>query len=240
MALLGGRLWRRLAVLGMGLLAIVKLHATLAMFLSMVVSVLIYAMPFGIWYAAGFVALLLAHEGGHVLASRVAGIGAGPPLFIPFLGAVVRLERQPANAKVAANIALGGPALGTLSALACLAAYFWTGHLLLLTLAYTAALLNLFNLIPCDPLDGGQIAAAISPYAWWGGSCMIGGLFFYTYNALIFVIFLFSLTRLWNMRAKKKALYYRLSARQRLVVFWQYIALIAVLGMVTLYIGGML
>lgn len=231
---------RRLAVLGMGLLALLKFHATFAMFLSMVVSVLIYAMPFGIWYAAGFVALLLAHEGGHVLASRVAGIGAGPPLFIPFLGAVVRLKRQPANAKVAANIALGGPALGALSALACLAVYFWTGHLLLLALAYTAALLNLFNLIPCEPLDGGQIAAAISPYAWWGGSVLIGGLFFYTYNALIFVIFLFSLTRLWQVRAKRQALYYQLSARQRIAVFWQYMALIAVLGLTTLYIGELL
>ena len=233
-------IWRRLALLGMGALAVLKLHATFAMFLSMVVSVLIYAMPFGIWYAAGFVALLLAHEGGHVLASRVAGIGAGPPLFIPFLGAMVRLKRQPANAKVAANVALGGPALGALSALACLAAYFWTEHLLLLALAYTAALLNLFNLIPCDPLDGGQIAAAISPYAWWGGSFLIGGLFFYTYNALIFVIFLFSLTRLWNVRACGRTAYYRLSARQRMTVFWQYVGLIAVLGLVTLYIGELL
>lgn len=232
---------KRLAVVFMGAVALLKLHATFTMFLSMAISVLVYALPFGFWFAVGFVVLLFAHEFGHVLASRAVGVSASPPLFIPFLGAMIRLGKKPQNAKMEANIAIGGPAMGALSALLCIAFYFWTDSVLLLVLAYTACILNLFNLIPSDPLDGGKIAAAISPLLWWGGAAVIGALFFYTYNAMIFVIFIFSLRRLWGWRgAERDEAYDQLSAGQRFTVFWRYIGLVAVLGAATLYIGDLL
>lgn len=222
----------------MGLIALLKLNATFTMFLSMVISVAIYALPFGLWYAMGFVILLFVHEFGHVIASRVVGVGAKPPIFIPFIGAVVSLTRRPVNAKMAANIAIGGPAMGAISALICIVFYFWTDSILMLVLAYTACILNLFNLIPSDPLDGGRIAAAISPHLWWFGSFIIGGLFFYTYNVLIFLIFLFSLRKLWQGGLDESdAMYYQLSRKQRLTVLWWYVSLVAVLGIATVYIG---
>lgn len=232
---------RRVMFLFMGFFAFFKCNAALAMFFSMLVSVFAYAQAFGIWYAIGLVLLLFAHEFGHVMAARTVGVASSWPLFIPFMGAVVRLGRAPVNVKAAANIAIGGPALGTLSALFCMALFFWTDSLLLLVLAYTGCLLNLFNLIPCDPLDGGKIGEAISPHLWRLGSCVIAGLLFYTGNALIFCIFLFSLRKLWKAPAGAVELrYYQLTGRQRLKVFFWYIGLIAVLGAATLYIGKLL
>lgn len=240
MLYIGRKFVKGLAVFGMGIVALLKLNATFTMFLSMMVSVLVYALPFGVWYAAGFVALLFAHEFGHVIASRVVGVRVSPPIFIPFIGAMIRLYRRPVNAKMEANIAIGGPAMGAISALLCIAAYFWTDSMFALVLAYTACILNLFNLIPSDPLDGGKIAAAISPHLWRVGALMIGGLFFYTHNVMIFIIFIFSLRNLWRARGERGGgAYYRLSARQRLTVLWRYVGLIAVLGTLTLYIGDL-
>lgn len=220
-----------------GGIAMLKIGPILMMALSMLLSIAVYAMAFGLKFALGFVLLLFAHEFGHLVASRVVGLPVSSPIFIPFLGAVIRIKELPRNVKIEANIAIGGPAMGTLSALVCLALYFWTNNMLLLILSYTACLLNLFNLIPCDPLDGGRIAAAISPRLWWLGSIVIGVLFVYTYNVFIFVILVFSLIRLWQSHGiDENALYYKLTLQQRLSVGWQYFGLIGVLGGTTLYI----
>lgn len=233
----GGRLLRRAVLCGMGLTAMASLGPVVTVSLSMAVSLAVYAVAFGIQFAIGFVLLLFFHELGHIIAARAVGMPSSGPLFVPFLGAVVNLGRAPINAKMEANIAIGGPAMGTLSALLCLACYFWTDNTLLLVLAYTACLLNLFNLIPCNPLDGGRIAGAISPHLWWGGALALGILFFFTRNLLILVIFLFSLYRLWRgERTQYGEKYFQLSLRQRLQVAWWYFGLLAVLSLLALYL----
>ncbi len=236
---LGSRVLRRSMVCVIGLVAMLTLGPTAAMAISMLVSLAVYALAFGLKFAIGFVLLLLAHELGHVIASRAVGLGVTSPVFVPFIGAVIRLKQAPVNAKMEANVAIGGPALGTLSALVCLVFYLWTDSILLLVIAYTACLLNLFNLIPCDPLDGGRIAVAISPHMWWLGSIVIGGIFLYTHNVFILIIFLFSLYRLW-CNDNQDDIYYHLSLQQRLTVLWWYLGLVAVLGGTTLYIAGLL
>lgn len=233
---LGSRLIRRLGVCLMGLAAMHGLGEAAAMAATMLLSLLVYALAFGWRFAVGFVLLLLIHEIGHFVAARVVGLRSSIPVFVPFLGAVVSLRQPPTSAKMEANIAIGGPATGTLSALLCLACYLWTDSLLMLVLAYTACVLNLFNLIPCSPLDGGKIAAAISPRMWWLGSLASGFLFLYTYNLFILVIFLFSLVRLWRGDADDTGRYYQLSLRQRVKVALWYFGLLAVLGVSTAYL----
>ncbi|MBC8015096.1 MAG: site-2 protease family protein [Sporomusaceae bacterium] len=223
-----------------GSIAMLKMGPMVMMALSMLISIAIYAVAFGLQFAVGFVLLLFAHEYGHLIASRVAGIKVSNPIFIPFIGAVIRIKELPRNAKIEANIAIGGPAMGTLSALVCLACYLWTNSMLMLVLSYTACLLNLFNLIPCDPLDGGRIAAAISPRLWWLGSIVMGILFVYTYNFFVFIILIFSLFRLWKNDTSAALPYYQLTTSQRLAVGWWYFGLVIVLGGTTLYISGML
>ncbi len=232
---LGRRVIRRLGISIVGLLALVQVGGTISTAISMLVSLAFYALAFGVKFAAGFILLLLVHELGHVAASRIVGLKAKGPTFIPFIGAVIRLNRVPVNAKMTANIAIGGPAAGTLSALLCLAFYLWSDSTLMLVLAYTACLLNLFNLIPCSPLDGERIAAAISPRLWWIGSFVIGIVFLYTYNIFVLIIFLFSLFELWRGDEEQDGSYYQLTAAQRLKVAWWYFGLLSVLGVTTLY-----
>src|SRR5690606_18410634 len=69
----------------------------------------------------GFLVLILIHEFGHVLAMKHYRLSASPPIFIPFLGALINLRQQPPDAKVEAIVGIGGPALGTVGAAACFA-----------------------------------------------------------------------------------------------------------------------
>ncbi|SDF27490.1 site-2 protease family protein [Sporomusa acidovorans] len=232
---LGRRVLRRAGIGIVGLLALIQVGGVLSTAASMLVSLAVYALAFGVKFAVGFILLLLIHELGHIAASRIVGLKAKGPTFIPFIGAVISLNRPPVNAKMTANIAIGGPAAGTLSALICLAFYLWSGSMLMLVLAYTACLLNIFNLIPCAPLDGERIAAAISPRIWWIGSFVIGAVFVYTYNILVLIIFLFSLFELWRGGEEQEYGYYQLTAAQRLQVAWWYFGLLSVLGVTTLY-----
>ena len=237
---LGRQLVRRIGIGLVGILALLQMDSALATAASMLVSLAVYALAFGVRFGIGFIVLLLAHEFGHITASRIVGLKTSGPTFIPFIGAVISLNRQPSNAKMTANIAIGGPAMGTLSALVCLVFYLWSNSLLLLILAYTGCLLNLFNLIPCAPLDGERIAAAISPRLWWIGSFVVGAVFLYTTNLLVLIIFLYSLFALWQGKEAQDERYYQLTATQRLQVAWWYFGLLSVLGVATLYILSLL
>lgn len=238
---LGKGILRRGMIFVVGCIAMLKMGPVVVMALSMFLSVAVYAMAFGLPFAVGFVLLLFVHECGHLIAARIVGLKVSSPIFIPFLGAVVRVDELPKNVKMEASVAIGGPALGTVSALVCLVIYLWTNSMLMLVLSYTACLLNLFNLIPCEPLDGGRIGMAISPRLWWVGSIIIGVLFLYTYNFFIFIMLVFSFVRLWKTNeGQGDFAYYGLTVRQRLAVGWWYFGLTIVLGGTTLYIIGVL
>ncbi|MEO6434477.1 MAG: site-2 protease family protein, partial [Tepidisphaeraceae bacterium] len=130
---------------------------------SMLLSIIVYAWmfsgrqgwSFGIQFATGFVLLILVHELGHSLAMRYFGLSASPPIFIPFLGAVINLRQMPRNALEEAIVGIGGPVTGTLAAGVTYLIYLQTGSGLLLRLAEFGFLLNLFNMLPVPPLDGG-------------------------------------------------------------------------------------
>lgn len=238
---MGRRLLRSGILCLAGIAATVNIESITAMSLSMILSLAVYAVTFGFQFALGFVILLFVHEAGHMLAARVVGVSFSGPLFVPFIGAVINLGKAPVNAKMEANIAIGGPALGTVSALVCLALYFWTDQLVMLILSYTACLLNLFNLIPCNPLDGGRIAGAISPRLWWIGAVALGILSLITHNILILIIFLFSLYRLWREEEEvSQASYFQLTWKQRLNVAWWYFGLVGLLSVLALYLVELL
>lgn len=230
---IGRRLARRTGVGLLGLAAAVKLGGPLAATMSLLVSLAVYAAAFGLQFAVGLMILLLAHEWGHILASRIVGLKTAGPMFIPFVGAVISLRQKPANVKMNANVAIGGPAAGTLSALICLVIFLWTDDMLMLALCYTACLLNLFNLIPCPPLDGERIAAAISPRLWWLGSGILALAGWYANNLLILAVFLFSLVKLWKNPDDRG--YRQIAPIQRLRMAAWYFGLAAVLGGVTWY-----
>jgi Zn-dependent protease len=128
---------------------------------SLILSIWAWSQIFGLWFAAGFVLLIFVHEMGHVIAIRAYGLKASVPIFIPFIGAFVALKEMPPNSKAAAVIALAGPAVGTAGAMACYFIGLRTGSSFWYALASTAFFINLFNLIPIYPLDGGRVLAAL-------------------------------------------------------------------------------
>jgi len=143
--------------------------------ITMVASVWVYATLWGVPFALGFVLLIFVHEAGHALVLRQQNIPAGAPVFIPFVGAVIAMKGLPRDAYVEALVGIGGPALGTVGALICLAVGWVSGHQIWYALAYTGLMINLFNMIPIPPLDGGRITPILSRWVWvgrpgnWGG-----------------------------------------------------------------------
>jgi Zn-dependent protease len=135
---------------------------------TMFVTIWVYAMVCGVWFAVGFVLLIFVHECGHLVAARKCGLKVGAPVFIPFMGAFIALKEAPRNAWIEAQVGIGGPLLGTLGAVLCEMIYLATGNPMFRALAYTGFFLNLFNLAPVRFLDGGRIVTALSPcYGSW-------------------------------------------------------------------------
>ena len=216
------------------LLKALQLGKVLPAAASMLLSVAVYAWLFGWGYAAGFVALLLVHEMGHYLAARRRGLAVGLPTFIPFVGAWVELKDLPHDAETEAYVGVAGPLLGTLGALGCFYLARDLHSPLLLALAYSGFLLNLFNLIPLAPFDGGRVTAAISPRLWLIGAPLLVALFFYSPSPLLILMALLALPNVmqaWRgLRTPAEAAYYGVSAETRFCYGALYLGLAAFLA----------
>ena len=212
------------------LLPKVKLLATAG---TMGVSLVAYASIWGFAFAAGFVVLLLLHELGHVIEMRRQGIRASAPIFIPFLGAVIGSRSLGDNALAEARIGLAGPILGSIAAAVCIPIWHATGNELWRALAFTGFLINLFNLIPVVPLDGGRAMAAMSPWMWvvgFGGLVVLAVLAPNPIFVLILILGGFEAYRRWQQyRHGGVGSYYSVPALDRLLIGGVYIALIALL-----------
>ena len=131
-------------------------------FLSMGVMIGVYTTFYGWQFAVGLVVSIYIHEMGHVVWLRRFGIPATAPMFIPGVGAFVRLKAHPATAGEDARIGLAGPVWGAGAALIALVLGFATGHRVLFGVAYFGAVINVFNLLPVWQLDGGRAFVALS------------------------------------------------------------------------------
>ncbi len=164
---------------------------------TMVVSVAVYAQLYGWKYSVGFVFLLLCHEMGHYIAARQRGLAVGLPTFIPFVGAWINLKIQSLNPETTAFVGLAGPLLGSTSAfLVYLIALHYDSHWLL-AIAYAGFVLNLFNLIPVVPLDGGHIVAVVTPKIWVVGVPLLVALFLWRPNPLLIIVIILALPKAW-------------------------------------------
>src|SRR5207248_1801719 len=158
---------------------------------TMLVSVVAYSAIWGWQFAIGFVLLLFVHEMGHVIQLRREGVPASAPFFSPYPGAVVGMNRPPTDAAAEARVGLAGPVLGTVGALAALGLYAATGNNLFRALAFIGFFLNLFNLAPVVPLDGGRAMAALSPWMWFVGFAVLVAAAIAFPNPIILLILLF-------------------------------------------------
>jgi Zn-dependent protease len=134
---------------------------------SMVISFGAYSVAFGWKFALGLVLSIYVHEMGHVYALTQCGVKASAPMFIPMLGAFVRMKQAPANAAQNARIGLAGPIWGLAGTLFTWVLYWVTGIPVLAVVAHFAAWINLFNLIPVWQLDGARGFSALSRWQRW-------------------------------------------------------------------------
>jgi len=203
----------------------------LSTLVSMFVAVWAYALFFGLPFAVGFVLLIFVHELGHGLVMQQQGIRAGAPLFIPFVGAVIAMKSLPRDAYVEALVGIGGPILGSVGALFCLVVAWITGSTLWYALANTGFLINLFNLLPISPLDGGRIVGVISRWLWIAGYAIGIVVFFVTYSPILFLILLLGLFSLRRTISGPRKGYFDVDPAKRMAIGATYFGLVALLAL---------
>jgi Zn-dependent protease len=130
--------------------------------LSMLATMGVYWAMWGWPFAVGFVLSIYVHEMGHVSALRHYGIRASAPMFIPFVGAFVRLKESLHGDWENAMVGLAGPLWGFGAAIVSYGLYFATAEPIFAAIAHTGAWINLFNLLPVWQLDGGRGFSAMS------------------------------------------------------------------------------
>src|SRR5687768_2136353 len=181
-----------------GLLLLLPKLKVLTTSASMLVSVAAYAVIWGWSFAVGFVALLFVHEMGHVVQMKREGVKVSGMLFIPFLGAAVGARSMGGNALAEARIGLAGPVLGTLATAALIPIAEAQDSDFLRALAFTGFFLNLFNLAPVVPLDGGRAMAAMAPWMWFAGFAAMLGFFVFVPNPILLLILLLGGMETWR------------------------------------------
>ena len=134
---------------------LLKFGAFAVKFFGIFISVGGYALIWGWRFAAGFVLLILVHEVGHYIEASRQGLHPSLPVFIPFLGAYVAMKNAPFDPWRNLLVSAAGPFLGGIGALGVWLVGEAIDSRLLVALGYTGFMLNLFNLLPFRPLDGG-------------------------------------------------------------------------------------
>ena len=206
--------------------------------ISALISIGFYAIVFGWPFAIGLVAMLFIHEMGHALVMKLKGIPVGSMIFIPMLGAAVMMNQMPKNAKDEAEVGIAGPIAGALAASFCLFVAQGQPHSVWAPLAYFGFFMNLFNLIPIVPFDGGRVLAAIDRRIWiLGFVALLGYQIWLWLNGnfypwlLIFVVMaafqLFSRSRTPDSPEARS--YYEVPLMTRIVLSVLYFGLAAVL-----------
>ncbi|MEQ1832119.1 MAG: site-2 protease family protein [Candidatus Eisenbacteria bacterium] len=214
------------------LLGVLKMKTLLTMFLSIAV----YATQWGWEFAAGFVVLIFIHECGHSLVLHHEGIPASAPLFIPFVGAFIAMRGRPRDAYIEAKVGIGGPLLGSLAAWAVLAAGVVFERPLWIAIGHSGVFLNLFNLIPVSPLDGGRIAGVFSKPFWIVGYALGIVATVVTRSPILILVMLVGLVTLFQRLKNPVPGYDHVPRAQRLGMGLAYLAL--VIGLTaTLQIG---
>ena len=120
-------------------------------------------------------------------------------------------------------------------------------HLELLVVTQLAIFLNLFNLLPIPPLDGGRVTAAISPWLWIVGliglfAMMITEAMKFGFGGLVLpmIILFYALPRIRATFAARGTNdpYYQVSSKASRTMGALYAGLLAVLAFTFLHLHG--
>ena len=191
---------------------------------TFLLSLWIYVVIFGWKLALVVMLLILAHELGHYFAFRAYGLPARLPAFIPLLGAFTA-GAPPDDLEQDAYIALAGPLTGLALAAVCFGIgqvehdRFWYAC------ADLSAFLNLFNMIPMPPFDGGRIIAALWPPLWILGFALFVVFAVYFHIPVLFVVIIGllgfpAMLAAWRGHADPRAARMTFNARLRVSIWY--------------------
>lgn len=190
------------------LLGLLKLGKAGGAIISMFITIWAYAYLAPLPFAIGIVLMILIHELGHVFAAKMKGLPVSAPVFIPFLGALITMKKNPSDAATEAFIGIGGPILGTVGGVAAFGLGVYIDSPVIVSVAYAAFYLNLINLLPIHPLDGGRISTAVTRWLWILG--LIGGLVFIFYiNSRVSQFIFFAIWAMFAWDLYKKYVKFR-------------------------------
>lgn len=155
---------------------------------TMLLSFGVYTVAFGWQWAAMIVAQIYVHEMGHYVFMKAKGLNPSAPVFVPFVGAYVAMKNLPNDPVLNAWVAYAGPLAGGWAACGL---YYWglqTGSNFLLSAASWGFIINLLQLIPVRPFDGGFMAACISKWLCIPGAILLIILAFHLQSLLLGII----------------------------------------------------
>jgi Zn-dependent protease len=194
-------------LIGIGVFLLAKFKWVLALlkwtkfggtFISMAASLGAYALLYGWKFGVALVYLIFIHEMGHLIAAKRKGIPTSPAFFIPFVGALISMKQQPRDAATEAYLAYGGPLAGLISFLPAVLLYETTKDPFWALVIFMGALLNLFNLLPVSPLDGGRIVSVLSTRIWLAGLLILVVIVYFSPSPILFLVILFGFFTWWN------------------------------------------
>ncbi len=125
-------------------------------------SIAAYSWLFSIEFALSLIACLVFHEYGHIRAMKYFGMKTKGIYLIPFLGGLALSDEKINTRWQDVVISIMGPFFGLILSLILMVVYWITGEMFFAGLAVFNAFLNLFNLLPILPLDGGHVLKSIS------------------------------------------------------------------------------
>ncbi|QJD88370.1 site-2 protease family protein [Cohnella herbarum] len=193
--------------MGIGIFLLAKFKWALALLkwtkfggtlITMMVSLGAYAAIYGWKFGVALVYLIFIHEMGHIVAAKRKGIPMSPAFFIPFVGALVSMKERPRDAATEAYLAYGGPLAGLISFLPAVVLYETTKEPFWALVVFLGAMINLFNLIPVSPLDGGRIVSVLSTKIWLAGLLVLGVIVAISPSPLLYIIILIGLFSWWS------------------------------------------
>jgi len=125
-------------------------------------SLAAYSWLFSIEFAIALILCLVFHEYGHIKAMKYFGLKTKGIYLIPFVGGLALSDDKINTRWQDVVISIMGPFFGLILSIACLIGYWLTDLEILAGLAVFNALLNLFNLLPILPLDGGHVLKSVA------------------------------------------------------------------------------
>jgi Zn-dependent protease len=192
--------------------------------LSMLLTIAVYTRAMGWQFAVGLVLSIYVHEMGHVFQLRRYGLNATAPMFIPWIGALIRLKQYPASPHEEARVGLAGPVWGLAAAGFCYALYLGIGTPVLAAVAQVGAWINLFNLTPVWQLDGSHAFKALSRLERIGIAAIMFGMWYVTDEGLLLLLMIVAAFRCFEKRLPEK---------RDLPIFTEFAFLVVTLALLT-------